>query len=142
VWNLRSTAANRFDLIQPTAGDHCNTGLRIRHVFLSSVRGERRYCAGPVASVFRPHSLQGPVQPCRRKADHVKMILSLKFSRVNSKLGREYFRMDEFIAKANIEHFKTQLKTETDEGKRRVLERLLAEEEQKLAEALRRKLTK
>jgi hypothetical protein len=70
------------------------------------------------------------------------MILSLKFSRVNSKLGREYFRMDEFIAKANIEHFKTQLKTETDEGKRRVLERLLAEEEQKLAEALRRKLTK
>ena len=49
------------------------------------------------------------------------------------------FLMDEFVAKANIEHFKAQLKTETDEGKRRVLERLLADEEQKLAAALRRR---
>ena len=47
--------------------------------------------------------------------------------------------MDEFIAKANIEHFKLLLKTETDEKKRRVLERLLADEELKLAAALKRK---
>jgi len=43
------------------------------------------------------------------------MILSFKCSRVNSNVGGEYFPMDEFIAKANIEHFKTQLKAERDE---------------------------
>ncbi len=45
--------------------------------------------------------------------------------------------MDEFIAKANIEHFKTLLRTELDENKRRILKRLLAEEELKLFAALR-----
>ena len=49
------------------------------------------------------------------------------------------WRMDEFIAKANIQHFKEKLATEKDEGKRKVLLQLLAEEEQKLAAALRRK---
>jgi hypothetical protein len=47
--------------------------------------------------------------------------------------------MDEFIAKANIQHFKGQLATEKDEAKRKLLLQLLAEEEQKLAAALRRK---
>jgi hypothetical protein len=47
--------------------------------------------------------------------------------------------MDEFIAKANIEHFKALLATEKDEAKRKLLLQLLAEEEQKLAAALRRK---
>ena len=46
--------------------------------------------------------------------------------------------MDVEIAKANIEHFKKLLETETDEQKRSVLERLLAEEKSKLATALKR----
>jgi hypothetical protein len=37
------------------------------------------------------------------------------------------------IAKANIEHFNKLLETEADANKRAVIERLLAEEEQKLA---------
>ena len=41
--------------------------------------------------------------------------------------------MPEEIAKANIEHFKKLLETEADAQKRRVLQQLLAEEEQKLA---------
>jgi hypothetical protein len=41
------------------------------------------------------------------------------------------------IAKANIEHFRKLLGTEIDAKKRAVIERLLAEEEQKLA-ALKR----
>ncbi len=46
--------------------------------------------------------------------------------------------MDVAIAKTNIEHFKKLLESETDEAKRAVLQRLLAEEEQKLAAALKR----
>jgi hypothetical protein len=45
--------------------------------------------------------------------------------------------MPEEIAKANIQHFKKLLETEADAGKRTVIGRLLAEEEQKLA-ALKR----
>ncbi|HZV03627.1 MAG TPA: hypothetical protein VE999_00925 [Gemmataceae bacterium] len=45
--------------------------------------------------------------------------------------------MDVAIAKANIEHFKKLLETETDEKKRAVLQDLLAEEELKLAAALK-----
>ncbi len=45
--------------------------------------------------------------------------------------------MDAEIAKANIEHFKKLLGTETDAPKRDVLKRLLAEEELKLAAALK-----
>ena len=41
------------------------------------------------------------------------------------------------IAKANIEHFRELLQTETDAKKRGVLERLLAEEKLKLAAALK-----
>jgi hypothetical protein len=41
------------------------------------------------------------------------------------------------IARANIAHFKKLLKTETDEKKRGTLQRLLAEEEQKLAAAIK-----
>ena len=41
--------------------------------------------------------------------------------------------MPKEIASANIEHFRKLLKTETDAKKRAVIERLLAEEEQKLA---------
>jgi len=47
--------------------------------------------------------------------------------------------MDEFIANANIEHFKKLLASEIDAHKRSVLENLLAEEKLKLAAALRRK---
>lgn len=45
--------------------------------------------------------------------------------------------MPDWIAQANIEHFKKLLETETDPEKRRLIERELAEEEQKLA-ALKR----
>ena len=47
--------------------------------------------------------------------------------------------MADGIARANIEHFRKLLATEKDEAKRRVLTKLLAEEEEKLAEVLRRK---
>jgi hypothetical protein len=36
--------------------------------------------------------------------------------------------MDKFVAKANIEHYRRKLAQETDETKRQVLARLLAEE--------------
>lgn len=45
--------------------------------------------------------------------------------------------MPNAIARAKIEHFKKLLETETDTQKRRVLEQLLAEEQQKLAAALK-----
>lgn len=41
--------------------------------------------------------------------------------------------MDKAIARLNIEHYRKLLATETDEGKRETLQRLLAEEEAKLA---------
>ena len=41
--------------------------------------------------------------------------------------------MPDQIAKANIEHFKKLLETETDPEKRRTIEKLLAEHEAKLA---------
>ena len=41
--------------------------------------------------------------------------------------------MDRFVAKANIEHYRRKLATETDSAKRQLLARLLAEEEAKLA---------
>ena len=47
--------------------------------------------------------------------------------------------MDEFIAKANIEHVEKLLASETDAHKRRVLENLLAEEKSKVAAALKRR---
>jgi hypothetical protein len=43
--------------------------------------------------------------------------------------------MPEEIAKANIEHYKKLLETETDVEKRAVIERLMAEQELKLAAA-------
>jgi hypothetical protein len=46
--------------------------------------------------------------------------------------------MPKEIAKANIEHFKKLLETETDAKKRTVIKGLLAEEEQKLAALKRR----
>jgi hypothetical protein len=47
--------------------------------------------------------------------------------------------MDRFIAQAYIDEFNRLLKIEKDEAKRKVLLQLLAEEEQKLAQALRKK---
>lgn len=47
--------------------------------------------------------------------------------------------MDETIARLNIEHFQRKLAEETDETKRRTLRQLLAEEEAKLADILRRR---
>jgi len=48
------------------------------------------------------------------------------------------FKMPDWIAKANIEHFKRLLETESEPQKRAVIERELAEEEAKLA-ALKKK---
>jgi hypothetical protein len=45
----------------------------------------------------------------------------------------EGMRMDKFVAQHNIEHFRKRLAEETDETKRQMLVRLLAEEEAKLA---------
>jgi CRISPR/Cas system-associated protein Csx1 len=71
-----------------------------------------------------------------------EVILSVGWLRLKSitRNSNEWmFSVDEFIAKANIEHFKTLLKSETDKNKRRVLDRLLAQEESKLADAIRRR---
>jgi len=54
--------------------------------------------------------------------------------------GTGSFPMPEEIAKANIEHFKRLLETETDTKKRAVIERRLAEEERKLT-ALKKRRT-
>jgi len=43
--------------------------------------------------------------------------------------------MDKRVARLNIEHYRKLLGTEVDEAKRRTLQRLLAEEEAKLAAA-------
>jgi len=44
--------------------------------------------------------------------------------------------VDKLVAQLNIEHFRKQLATETDESKRQTILRLLAEEEAKLAALL------
>jgi hypothetical protein len=49
--------------------------------------------------------------------------------------------MDKTVADLNIEHFKKLLAAETDPVKRRTIERLLAEEEAKLALAKAAKTT-
>lgn len=51
--------------------------------------------------------------------------------------GTNQNRMPEEIAKANIEHYKKLLETETDAQKRAVIERLMAEEELKISAALK-----
>jgi len=43
--------------------------------------------------------------------------------------------MDRTVAHLNIEHYRRLLAVETDEAKRKVLQKLLAEEEAKLAKA-------
>ncbi len=46
--------------------------------------------------------------------------------------------MDKLVAQLNIEHLRKRLATETEESKRQMLRRLLAEEEAKLAALLDR----
>ncbi len=46
--------------------------------------------------------------------------------------------MDKLVARLNIEHLRTQLATETDETKRSTMQRILAQEEAKLATLLNR----
>jgi hypothetical protein len=46
--------------------------------------------------------------------------------------------VDKFVARLNIEHYRKKLATKGDEAQRQMLQRLLAEEEAKLA-ALKRK---
>ena len=41
--------------------------------------------------------------------------------------------MDKFVARQNIEHYREKLATETNEERRQILLRLLADEEAKLA---------
>lgn len=53
--------------------------------------------------------------------------------------GVRQCRMPEEIAKANIEHFRRLLESETDPKKRVTIERLLAEEESKLAALKKRR---
>ena len=50
--------------------------------------------------------------------------------------------MDKTVADLNIEHYKKLLATETDPAKRQTIQRLLAEEEAKLALAQAKKTTK
>ena len=47
-------------------------------------------------------------------------------------------RMPDWIARANIEHFKKLLETETDAKKRAMIERELAEEQAKLAALIKK----
>ena len=48
---------------------------------------------------------------------------------------------DEAVLRLNIKHFRRLIAAERDETKRKVLRQLFIEEQKKLAEALRRKLT-
>ncbi|WP_165899807.1 hypothetical protein [Borborobacter arsenicus] len=50
--------------------------------------------------------------------------------------------MDKLIARLNIEHFQERLAEEKDEATRRVLMKLLADEEEKLRRILRREALK
>ena len=50
-----------------------------------------------------------------------------------AKVGHEGLFMDEFVARLNIEHYRKVLTTETDETKRALIEKLLADEEARLA---------
>jgi hypothetical protein len=52
-------------------------------------------------------------------------------------MGERAFAMPDWVAKANIEHFKKLLETEKDPRKRAVIEKELAEEEAKLAALLK-----
>lgn len=54
---------------------------------------------------------------------------------VASDVRRLLTRMDRTVAYLNVEHYRRLLAAETDESKRKVLQKLLAEEEAKLAEA-------
>jgi hypothetical protein len=45
--------------------------------------------------------------------------------------------VDKTIAQLNIEHYRRLLSSETDEAKRQTLQRLLAEEEEKLAQIMK-----
>ena len=53
-----------------------------------------------------------------------------------SSSGKHRRAMDKTVADLNIEHFRKMLAVETDPAKRQTIERLLAEEEAKLALAL------
>jgi hypothetical protein len=46
--------------------------------------------------------------------------------------------MDKMVARLNIEHLRKQIATETDATKRQTMQRILAEEEAKLAALLNR----
>jgi hypothetical protein len=46
--------------------------------------------------------------------------------------------MDRFVARLNIEHLRDALATETNQAKRKMLERLLAEQEEELKAANKR----
>jgi hypothetical protein len=46
--------------------------------------------------------------------------------------------VDQTIARLNIEHYRRQLSDGTDDAKRQTLQRLLAEEEEKLAQIMKR----
>jgi hypothetical protein len=45
--------------------------------------------------------------------------------------------VDRFVARHNIEHFRELILKETDEGRLKILRRLLAEEEEKLKSAIK-----
>ena len=49
---------------------------------------------------------------------------------------------DEAVIRLNIKHFRRLIATERDEAKRKMLRQLFVEEQEKFAEALRRKLAK
>ena len=69
----------------------------------------------------------------------VDLVLCAPSAKLSRSLGgaSTSIRMPDWIAKANIEHFKRLLETEKDPRKRAMIERELAEEEAKLA-ALRK----
>jgi hypothetical protein len=52
--------------------------------------------------------------------------------------AKRHHHMPDWIAKANIDHFKNLLQTEKDPRRRAMIERELAEEEAKLAELLKK----
>jgi glutamate formiminotransferase len=63
-------------------------------------------------------------------------LLSLCQTKLSLSEGKQRQAVDKTVADLNIEHFRKLLAIETDPAKRQTIERLLAEEEAKLARAM------
>jgi hypothetical protein len=74
--------------------------------------------------------------PKSKGQEPLSSLLSLCQKKPSSSERKQRRAMDKTVADLNIEHFRKLLAVETDPAKRQTIERLLAEEEAKLARAM------